>query len=661
VKSPTALWHPRPHQWWGLGLSLTLSAAPHLLRLPLWLSAIWLLAVGWRLSLGVQGRAMPALVIRLLLTLAAGVALYLHFGTVLGRDAGSALLVIMVGLKLLELKQRRDATLLILLCYLLLAIQFMFNQAIVQVLYTTVAVLAITAVWITLNNPLDERTWRADALLAARLLGQAVPLTLILFVLFPRLPGPLWSLPSDAHGARTGLSGEMEPGRISQLALSTAVAFRADFAGQIPPPVQRYWRGPVFEMTDGRRWWGSTETPSRNTENALPFQPEGQAYRYVLTLEPNGGTWLPALELPASIPADVERLHTLELKTKQRIDALRRDAFISYPAYRISAATESELRRNLRLPNTITERIQQLAQQWRNAARSDRGVIDAALRYFHTEPFVYTLEPPLLGANPVDEFLFETRRGFCEHYAAAFTLLMRSAGIPARVVTGYQGGELNPLGGYLIVRQSDAHAWVELWLGEKGWVRFDPTAAVAPERVEHRIDLNFANSGDAVRFQLGENSLLARGLRRARFALDALNNGWNQWVLSYGPQRQQDLLASLGLRNITWRELAWVLLVVTGAALGMLALLLLRRARPKRDPISELYARFRKRLAQQGVISQPHEGPQALLTRIEQAQLPSLAAARRITELYIGLRYAANPDNALITELRRAVNSFNSR
>ncbi|MBU2478513.1 MAG: DUF3488 and transglutaminase-like domain-containing protein, partial [Gammaproteobacteria bacterium] len=618
-------------------------------------------AVGWRLSLGVQGRAMPALVIRLLLTLAAGVALYLHFGTVLGRDAGSALLVIMVGLKLLELKQRRDATLLILLCYLLLAIQFMFNQAIVQVLYTTVAVLAITAVWITLNNPLDERTWRADALLAARLLGQAVPLTLILFVLFPRLPGPLWSLPSDAHGARTGLSGEMEPGRISQLALSTAVAFRADFAGQIPPPVQRYWRGPVFEMTDGRRWWGSTETPSRNTENALPFQPEGQAYRYVLTLEPNGGTWLPALELPASIPADVERLHTLELKTKQRIDALRRDAFISYPAYRISAATESELRRNLRLPNTITERIQQLAQQWRNAARSDRGVIDAALRYFHTEPFVYTLEPPLLGANPVDEFLFETRRGFCEHYAAAFTLLMRSAGIPARVVTGYQGGELNPLGGYLIVRQSDAHAWVELWLGEKGWVRFDPTAAVAPERVEHRIDLNFANSGDAVRFQLGENSLLARGLRRARFALDALNNGWNQWVLSYGPQRQQDLLASLGLRNITWRELAWVLLVVTGAALGMLALLLLRRARPKRDPISELYARFRKRLAQQGVISQPHEGPQALLTRIEQAQLPSLAAARRITELYIGLRYAANPDNALITELRRAVNSFNSR
>lgn len=604
---------------------------------------------------------MPALVIRLLLTLAAGVALYLHFGTVLGRDAGSALLVIMVGLKLLELKQRRDATLLILLSYLLLAIQFMFIQAIAQVMYTTAAVLGITAVWVTLNNPLDERSWRADVKIAARLLGQAVPLTLILFVLFPRLPGPLWSLPSDAHGARTGLSGEMEPGRISQLALSTAVAFRADFAGHIPPAAQRYWRGPVFEMTDGRRWWGSAGPQTRSTDSALPFQPSGEAYQYVLTLEPNGGAWLPALELPTSIPADVERLPTLELKAKQRIDALRRDAYISFPTFQITAATEAELLRNLRIPNTTSGRTQQLAQHWRHSARTDREVIDAALRYFHTEPFVYTLEPPLLGANPIDEFLFETRRGFCEHYAAAFTLLMRSAGIPARVVTGYQGGELNPLGGYLMVRQSDAHAWVELWLGKAGWVRFDPTAAVAPERVEHRIDPNLARSGDAIRFQLDENSLLARSLRRTRFALDALNNGWNQWVLSYEPQRQQDLLSSLGLHNTTWRELAWGLLLGIGAALGVLALLLLRRTKPKRDPICELYARFRKRLAQQGLISQPHEGPHALLTRIEQAQLPSTAAARRITELYVGLRYAPCPDTALLAELQRAVNNFKTR
>lgn len=659
--STRTLWHPRPHQWWGLGLALSLSAAPHLLRLPLWLSAIWILAVGWRLSLGMQGRSMPALVIRLLLTLASGVALYIHFGTVLGRDAGSALLVMMVGLKLLELKRRRDATLLILLSYLLLAIQFMFSQAIAQVLYSALAVVGITAVWAELNHPLEGRSWREELYLAARLLGQAIPLMLILFVLFPRLPGPLWSLPSDAHGARTGLSGEMEPGRISQLALSGAVAFRADFAGLIPATTQRYWRGPVFEMTDGRRWWGITENALHNADGPLPFQPIGEAYRYVITLEPSGSHWVPALELPTSLPNDIERLPTLELKAKQRIDALRRDSFISYPNFRINRATESELRRNLRLPNTLTDRVVELAQRWRNSARSERAVIDLALDYFKTQPFVYTLEPPLLGVNPIDEFLFETRRGFCEHYAAAFTLLMRAAGLPARVVTGYQGGELNPLGGYLIVRQSDAHAWVEVWLAASGWVRIDPTAAVAPERIQRGIDLDLARYGDAVRFQFDGTGLLARTLRRARFTLDAFNNGWNQWVISYGQQRQQDLLAALGFQNSSWRELAWGLLLGIGSALGILALLLLRRSQPKQEPACVLYTRFRKRLAQQGLTAEPYEGPHTLLTRIEQAGLISCVAARRITELYVGLRYAPNPDPALLVELRRAVKNFKAR
>ena len=250
---PDDRWQPRPRQWWGLGIALTLSAAPHLLRLPLWLTGIWLLAVGWRMSLGVQGRPKPALLIRLLSTLAAGVALYLHFGTILGRDAGSALLVMMAGLKLLELKQRRDATLIVLLCYLLLAIQFMFSQGILTALYVTCAGIVVTAVRIEQSNQVSDRPWRDDVLLAARMLGQAVPLMLLLFLLFPRLPGPLWSLPSDAHGASTGLSGEMEPGLISDLALSEAVAFRADFEGKLPSPVQRYWRGPVFEMTEGVR------------------------------------------------------------------------------------------------------------------------------------------------------------------------------------------------------------------------------------------------------------------------------------------------------------------------------------------------------------------------------------------------------------------------
>jgi len=658
--SATETWQPPPRQAWALAALLALSAAPHLLRLPFALTVIWLLAVGWRLSLMLRGQPLPPRLLRLLLTLTTGLALYLQFGTVLGREAGSALLVMMAGLKLLELKQRRDALVLVLLAYLLIAVQFMFSRSPTAALYAVIATLLITSVWIGLNHPQGMRAWRGDLALAGRLLAQAVPLMLILFVLFPRLPGPLWSLPSDAH-ARSGLSGEMEPGRISDLALSEAVAFRADFSGPLPAPAQRYWRGPVFEFTDGRRWWDADDLAPVNRATP-PLQTHGIAYRYVLTLEPSGMPWLPALEMATTVPADVIRLPTLELKARRAVDTLRRDAFIAFTDYRMGTTDAATLTRNLRLPTTLSARVRQLAQSWRKdpklGARSDRDVVSTALRHFNTEAFVYTLTPPLLGRDPVDEFLFESRRGFCEHYASAFTLLMRAAGIPSRVVTGYQGGEVNPVGGYLIVRQSDAHAWAEVWLAEAGWVRIDPTAAVAPERIEYRIDLDLARAGDAVRFHLDDDHALVQSLRRARFALDALNNGWNQWVLSYGPERQRDLFAGWGLRDMSWRELAWALLFGVGTALGVLALLLLRRPRPSIDAAARLYARFRRRLVRYGIAILPQEGPRDLLVRIEQAQLPVQASARRIIALYIALRYAPQPDALLLKEMRRAVRAF---
>ncbi len=654
--SATETWQPPPRQAWALAALLALSAAPHLLRLPSALTAIWLLAVGWRLSLMLRGQPLPPQLLRLLLTLTTGLALYLQFGTVLGREAGSALLVMMAGLKLLELKRRRDALVLVLLGYLLIAVQFMFSRSPTAVLYALIATLLITSVWIGLNQRQGARAWRSDLALAGRLLAQAVPLMLILFVLFPRLPGPLWSLPSDAH-ARSGLSGEMEPGRISDLALSEAVAFRADFSGPLPAPAQRYWRGPVFEFTDGRRWWGAGDQAAVDRATP-PLQTQGIAYRYVLTLEPSGMPWLPALEMATTVPADVIRLPTLELKARRAVDTLRRDAFIAFTDYRMGTTDAATLTRNLRLPTTLSARVRQLAQSWRAASRNQRDVVDHALRHFNTEAFVYTLTPPLLGRDPMDEFLFESRRGFCEHYASAFTLLMRAAGIPARVVTGYQGGEVNPVGGYLIVRQSDAHAWAEVWLTEAGWVRIDPTAAVAPERIEYRIDLDLARAGDAVRFQLDDDHALVQSLRRARFALDALNNGWNQWVLSYGAERQRDLFAGWGLRDMSWRELAWALLFGVGATLGVLALLLLRRPRPPIDAAARLYARFRRRLVRYGIATVPQEGPRDLLARIEQAQLPVQASARRIIALYIALRYAPQPDTLLLKELRRAVRAF---
>lgn len=653
------LWQPHPQHWWGLGLALGLAAAPHLLRLPLWLAALWALIVGWRVLLGAHGRPAPARYLRLLLTLATGAALYLHFGTVLGREAGSALLVTMAGLKLLELKRPRDATLLVLLSYLLLAIQFLFSQSIAQLAYALFAALLVTAVWLELSDPLAAGRWRWDLGLAGRMLLQALPLALILFILFPRLPGPLWSLPADAHSARSGLSGEMSPGAISQLALSEAVAFRADFDAALPPPSQRYWRGPVFEQTDGRRWWPATaESAALAEPPARPFRAQGQAYRYTVTLEPADSAWLPALEMPATVPDDAQRLPTLELKARRTIDALRRDTYVSFPDYRADRADPAMLRRNLHVPERLSARVRALAQSWRASSADDRAVVDAALRHFNSQPFVYTLEPPLLGGDPVDAFLFESRRGFCEHYAAAFTVLMRAAGIPARVVTGYQGGELNPVGGYLIVRQSDAHAWSEVWLEDRGWTRVDPTAAIAPERIERRIDLGRRQAGGALEFVGDDTGALARTLRRARFAFDALNNGWNQWVLNYGPQRQRDLLAGLGLRDVDWRRLAWVLLLAFAAGLAALATLLLWRRPAPRDPAARLYARFLRQLARQGVEVSPAEGPRALLARLERRGLPALAAAREVIELYIALRYAPRPDPRRLRALRRAVRAY---
>ena len=646
-------WRPLPAHVWGVTAALAAGAAPHLIRLPPELGALWLLAVGWRLRLMLRAATLPPVWLRSLLTLTVGLALYRAFGTVLGREAGSALLVMAAALKLLELRRPRDSTLLVLLAYLLVAVQFLFTRSPWAAAYAATACVLITTAWIGLNRA-DVRPWREQARLALRMLGQALPLMLVLFLLFPRLPGPLWSLPSDAH-ARTGLSGEMEPGRISDLALSEAVAFRADFTDAVPVPAQRYWRGPVFEFTDGRRWWGATEDADVHTLPTL--QTRGVGYRYVVTLEPSGSRWLPALEMATGIPAAVTRLPTFELRAARDVDTLRRDELVSFPDYRMTMESTATLQRNLRVPPTLGAQARALARSWRESAPTERAVVTAALRHFNTEAFVYTLNPPALGANPVDEFLFSTRRGFCEHYASAFTLLMRAAGIPARVVTGYQGGEVNTVGGYLIVRQSDAHAWAEVWLADSGWVRIDPTAAVAPERIERSIDPAWASADGAVRFRLDQDDALARALRRARFAIDTLNNGWNQWVLDYGPEQQRALLAVWGLRDAGWRELAWLLSIGVGVAGGLLAVVLLRRA-DRVDPVVRLYARFRRRLVRRGFNAPITEGPLDLLARLERTQGPLAADARSIIELYIDLRYAPRPETRQLKALRRAVRRF---
>ena len=648
MSADAAPWLPRRALWLGLGLMLLLAAAPHLPRLPLPAALAWCLVVGWRLYLGLHQRPAPRRWTRLLLLLLASLALLAQFGTLLGREAGSALLVLLLALKFLELHRPRDVTLLVFLAYFLLVVQLLFSQSLPMALYLLVTALVITTVWVEFSDPGGGRPLSDSLRLAGSMLLQAAPLMLILFLLFPRIPGPLWSLPRDAHSGVTGLSNEMEPGRISALAQSDAVAFRVEFDGEIPPPAQRYWRGPVFELTDGRRWSAATERPDA-AFSPRPLDP-GLVHR--VTLEAHGERSLLALDRPASVPPGARLQGDYQLLADRSLHERHRYQVSSHRRFEEAELEPARQVRSRHLPPRTSSRVRELAGQWRAESAGPREIIERALRHFHEQPFVYTLNPPRLGRDPVDEFLFESRRGFCEHYAAAFTLLMRAAGLPARVVTGYLGGEFNPVDRYLVVRQSDAHAWAEVWLEGEGWRRVDPTAAVAPQRIERGIDPRPRREGEALGFRV------AGRLAWLRLYRDALDHRWNQWVLGYGPERQRDFLRGLGLPELAWPGLVRLLAIALLLGMALLALLILYRPGPRPDPVRRLYAGFCRKLARQGVRRRPGEGPQAFAERAAE-RLPGQAQAiAAISRDYIRLRYRGDTDPDTLARLRSGVRAL---
>lgn len=637
---------------WLLG-TLALAAAPHVERIPLWISVFCLVMGVWR-GVAIRRALLPGRVVRLALALAGMAGVFTTFGTVFGRDAGIALLLVLLSLKLLEVRTRRDITVVIFLACFLIVGQFLYSQTIFTGAYLLLALLAATATLIDLNK--TSAAWQpwSNLRLAAVMLAQALPIMLVLFVLFPRISGPIWGLPRDALGAVSGLDDEMAPGHISRLGQSRAVAFRVEFKGAPPAPAERYWRGPVFTLTDGSRWTAGISAP---LTSALQVEGIGAPVDYTVTLEPHNHTWLFALEIPVTVP-DIGRitpefllLAKEPLKTRVRYDVT------SYPHYRIAAISPLEQRLALQLPPGVNPRLRALAESWRAADNNDQRVVDTALRYFREQPFFYTLNPPRLDGkrDQMDEFLFNTRRGFCEHYSSAFTLLMRAAGIPARVVTGYQGGEINPLGNYLIVRQSDAHAWTEVWLGERGWVRVDPTAAVSPARVEQGVPAPEAQAAAVVPlFELQQ--IVA--LQQMGFVWDSVNNTWNLWVLGYGPKRQQQLFNEWGLSALGWGGVAAVLLAGLGVPFLLYAAYMLWRRTGRADPVLAAYLIFCRKFARRGITRAPHEGPRDFAARIARLK-PALAAdSAKITGLYCALRYSARPPAQALRQLRLAVRDF---
>jgi transglutaminase-like putative cysteine protease len=501
---------------------------------------------------------------------------------------------------------------------------------------------AITATLVGFSAP--QRPAKDNLRTAALLAAHAVPAALVLFLLFPRVQGPLWGMPQDAFVGMTGLSETMAPGNLSRLAQSDAIAFRAAFEGNAPAQAMRYWRGPVLWDFDGRTW--STRAVARF---GTPRGGE-QRYSYSVTLEPHNQYWLFALESAASVPEGSRMSFDGQIFSERQVrNRIRYDLTSVLEPRPEPDEDRATLARALRLPGDINPRARALAADWRAGAANDAQILRQAIIFLQDGRYGYTLEPPLLGLHSVDEFLFETKAGFCEHFSSAFVFLMRAAGVPARVVTGYQGGELNPIDRIITVRQSDAHAWAEVFLRGRGWVRVDPTAASVPGRIEVGLVRTLPQSE-----QLPMLMQRVEWLRGLRHRWEALAHQWNVWVLGYSPDRQRDFMLALGMRDADWRSLTAVLFTTLGLmTAGLLIWSLQRLVRP--DPVLRAWLAFCRKLASRGVERAPHEGPRDYAARAARALPASRRPILRICALYIGLRYGSEPSRGGVSRLRRLV------
>lgn len=662
-----------------MGALLLAAQLPHLPYVPVWSAFFGVLMIATRLALlwrdSVYARSppmrLPSWLLAVLAALA-GIGVKWSFGYFLGRDPCVAFLFMLVGIKFLEARSSRDGTILVCLGGFLLVTPFFYSQSLFAAVAAIPGVLLMGATLEMLaRNTARQSTmeWKLPIVRTAKLAIQGIPLAAMLFVLFPRLAAPLWGLPSD-QGAQTGLTDKMRPGSISELSITDGVAFRVDFDGAIPPNVQRYWRGPVLTRFDGEEW---SAVPSR-LDGVLTPVSAGTTFGYTVTLEPHQKPWLFALDLPVSLPTLAStgneqgaRTEVAGLTRNQQLIA-RNVVTQTLRYYQRSVIRDRfpgdgarDAAENLRLPARrpgFNPRAFALADEWRGRFADDREFIGAVLRWFRAEPFVYTLSNlQVYEDNAVDGFLFDSRRGFCEHYAGAFVFLLRAAGIPSRVVTGYQGGEINPRGGYMIVRQSDAHAWAEALIDGE-WRRFDPTAAVAPSRIEVGL-------GGAL--PIGEPvPLLARldvgWLKGAQLLWDALNHDWRRQVVGFNYDKQRSLMQDWKLDRLAhWQFVA----MIAGIAFSWVALILAWIMWRKRhqDRARSRWNAFCARLARAGLPRLAHEGPLAYAARAGQRWPRFAPSFRRIGDLYATLRYGPGSAHAddhreralLISQFERAI------
>jgi transglutaminase-like putative cysteine protease len=623
------------------------------LQLQGWLGPILILLGLLGTLAGLRGAHIPAW-LRLLLTLGvAGLVLYIY-GFKFGRDTGAGLLATMLALKLLETHRLRDARALLSFSLFGIMAAFLLDQS------PTTLVLALLAAVLVLSalarasemesgTPADAPGLPARLRATGLLMLLSLPLAVAGFLLFPRLAQPLWGLPDNAGEARTGLSDSMAPGDISSLFIDDSPILRAQFFGARPANADLYWRGPVFNEFDGRRW---TVSPWFSQLQPAPRDPTDEALDYELIQEPTDRRWVMGLDVPLQPPgseADPElRLNRdRSLIARRPLLQVSRHRLRSVPGIAFDTRMPVDLQRRFTaLPEGFNPRTAALIADWQQRGLDTDQVVREALQLFNRE-FSYSLTPPTLGRHSVDEFVFDTREGYCEHFSSSFTVMLRMAGVPARVVTGYQGGFYNALGDYIVVRQSDAHAWSEVWIDGRGWVRIDPTAAVAAERI-------LSGGEQASDRRSGWIGALGPLLDAA----DWLRHGWNSAVLGFNSARQRSLLLSLGIDANDWRQLGLALLGGLAIALGLTLWLVMRGAPKASDPLVAAYLRFCARLARSGPARAPHE-PALRYAERAAAALPECAdTLRELSAGYTHQRYGADRDPAARASLIRALRGF---
>lgn len=651
--------------YWLFGSTLFV-LIPHLTRQPLWLGSLSILLIFWRLFSLQRNIKTPGWLVNGSIAIVLVALVLFQYQTIFGRTAGSAMLVIFAAMKTMETTTLRDAMFSAVLLMVLVMTNFLFDQSPSAALYGLAGMLLIVG---NLNMLVAPKALDIKQVIrfTLRMLMHGIPLALAAYLLFPRIEGSLWGLAEDPFSGVTGLSDTVSPGSLSNLSRNNDVAFRVEFSGVAPNPEDLYWRTLVLDVTNGKTW---QQGPKPMNHGAPRPQTGGDLQIYDITLEASGQPWIPVLEtayeVDTSSGINANGIVIARRPVKQRL----RYQGVSFLNGKMAAPRPEDF--NSQLYHGIKPRVLEFAQQLTEQHHGPIEIADAVLNFFNQQEFYYSLTPPLLGDNPVDEFLFDSRSGYCEHYASAFSSLMRAAGIPARVVVGYQGSEASNDGTYHIVRQSNAHAWSEIWIDGHGWVRVDPTAAVAPERIQ--LGMNPWIEGrrsnhDSSDYRSGERSATLREMfsldfltfmiSRLELGADSFTHRWNQWVLSYGPEQQRDLLKQFGFKAPDWGFMLISLFFISMIFILATYYVLSRPGKLAESPL-KYFRQFKHKLAKSGVILSGWEGPVNVADEGVRRLPEQASQIREISNLYTTLEYGEKIDSSLFERLKTSVRNFSA-